>query len=129
MLNIPGRSNGSRRALCALATLILTTGIAAPDNVNAAPPHTPIRHAAYGASHVPPEIPAPRLSYSDEFDRAELIERMLEQCRGIPYNAYELAQTSGEALWLPAPIQLVVVRVRHPYCRDLLRGYAPRTAV
>jgi hypothetical protein len=69
------------------------------------------------------------LPYSDEFDRAELIERMLAECRGVPYNAYELAQTSGESLWLPAPIQLVVVRVRHPYCAELLRTYAPKTRV
>lgn len=69
------------------------------------------------------------LSYSEEFDRAELVERMLSECRGINYNALELAQTSGEALWLPAPIQLVVVRVRHPYCAELLRTYAPKTSV
>jgi hypothetical protein len=71
----------------------------------------------------------PPLPYSEEFERAELIERMLTECRGIAYNAYELAQTSGEALWLPAPIQLVVVRVRHPYCAELLRTYAPKTRV
>src|SRR6476659_9367448 len=35
----------------------------------------------------------PELSYSDEFERAELVERMLNECRGIPYNAYELAQS------------------------------------
>jgi hypothetical protein len=69
------------------------------------------------------------LPYSDEFERAELIDRMLSECRGVSYNAYELAQTSGESLWLPAPIQLVVVRVRHPYCAELLRTYAPRTRV
>ena len=46
---------------------------------------------------------------------------MLAECRGISYNAYELARTSGEELWLPAPIQLMVVRVHHPYCADLLR--------
>lgn len=69
------------------------------------------------------------LSYSDEFDRAELIERMLTECRGVSYNAYELAQTSGESLWLPAPTQLMVVRVRHPYCAELLRTYAPKTRV
>jgi hypothetical protein len=67
------------------------------------------------------------LPYSDEFDRAELIERMLTECRGVSYNAYELAQTSGESLWLPAPTQLLVVRVRHPYCAELLRTYAQKT--
>ena len=66
------------------------------------------------------------LSLSDEYDRAELIEQMLAECRGISYNAYELARTSGEELWLPAPIQLMVVRVHHPYCADLLRSYAPK---
>jgi hypothetical protein len=71
----------------------------------------------------------PELSYSDEFERAELVERMLNECRGIPYNAYELAQSSGEALRLPAPIQLMTVRVRHPYCAELLRTYAHKTAV
>lgn len=80
-------------------------------------------------------VPAPDIAqltplpYSDEFDRAELIDRMLSECRGVSYNAYELAQTSGEALWLPAPIQLMVVRVRHPYCAELLRTYAPKTRV
>jgi hypothetical protein len=69
------------------------------------------------------------LSFSDEFDRAELVDRMLAECRGVPYNAYELAQTSGESLWLPAPIQLMVVRVRHPYCAELLRTYAPKAHV
>jgi hypothetical protein len=69
------------------------------------------------------------LSYSEEFDRAELVERMLNECRGISYNALELAQNSGEALWLPAPTQLVVVRVRHPYCAELLRTYAPKTSI
>jgi len=69
------------------------------------------------------------LSLSDEYDRAELVEQMLAECRGISYNAYELARTSGEELWLPAPIQLMVVRVHHPYCADLLRTYAPKTGV
>jgi hypothetical protein len=68
----------------------------------------------------------PPLSYSDEFERAELIEEMLKECRGVAYNAYELVQSTGEALWQPAPIQLVTVRVRHPYCATLLRAYAPR---
>jgi len=71
----------------------------------------------------------PDLSFSDEFERAELIERMLSECRGIAYNAYELAQSSGEALELPAPIQLMTVRVHHPYCAELLRTYAPKTQV
>jgi len=62
-----------------------------------------------------------------EYDR--LVEQMLAECRGISYNAYELARTSGEELWLPAPIQLMVVRVHHPYCADLLRSYAPKTGV
>lgn len=69
------------------------------------------------------------LSYNDEFERAELIDQMLTECRGVSYNAYELAQTSGEALWRPAPIQLLVVRVRHPYCAELLRAYAPKMHV
>ena len=69
------------------------------------------------------------LSLSDEYDRAELVEQMLAECRGISYNAYELARTSGEELWLPAPIQLMVVRVHHPYCADLLRTYAPKLSV
>jgi hypothetical protein len=69
------------------------------------------------------------LSLSDEYDRAELVEQMLAECRGISYNAYELARTSGEELWLPAPIQLMVVRVHHPYCADLLRSYAPKLDV
>jgi hypothetical protein len=69
------------------------------------------------------------LSYSEEFDRAELVERMLTECRGISYNALELAQNSGEALSLPATTQLVVVRVRHPYCAELLRVYAPKTSI
>lgn len=66
------------------------------------------------------------LSYSDEFDRAELVEEMLKECRGIPYNAYELTITSGEKLSRPAPIQLLVIRVRHPYCATLLKDYAPK---
>ena len=66
------------------------------------------------------------LSYSDEFDRAELVEEMLKECRGIPYNAYELTITSGEKLSRPAPIQLLVIRVRHPYCANLLKDYAPK---
>ena len=79
---------------------------------------------------VPPTAtPARELSYSDEFERAELIDRMLTECRGVSYNAYELAQTSGEALWMPAPIQLMVVRVRHPYCAELLRTYASKEHV
>lgn len=69
------------------------------------------------------------LSYSDEFERAEMIDEMLKECRGIAYNAYELAQSTGEELWLPAPIQLLTVRVKHPYCATLLRAYAPKTAV
>ena len=69
------------------------------------------------------------LSLSEEFDRAELIERMLAECKGIPYNAFELAQTSGEALELPAPIQLMTVRVHHPYCTELMRTYARKTRV
>jgi hypothetical protein len=69
------------------------------------------------------------LSLSDEYERAELVEQMLAECRGISYNAYELARTSGEQLWLPAPIQLMVVRVRHPYCAELLRTYAPKTGI
>jgi len=69
------------------------------------------------------------LSFSDEYERAELVERMLGECRGIAYNAYELARTSGESLWLPAPIQLFVVRVRHPYCAELLRAHAPKQSV
>lgn len=69
------------------------------------------------------------LSFTDEFDRAELIEQMLKECRGVPLNAYELAQTSGEPLWLPAPIQLMTVRSTNPYCAALLRTYAPKTAV
>ena len=69
------------------------------------------------------------LSLSDEFDSAELIDQMLTECRGIKYNAYELAQSTGEALMLPAPIQLMTVRVRHPYCADLLRTYAPKSRV
>jgi hypothetical protein len=73
--------------------------------------------------------PSGELSFSDEFDRAELVERMLAECKGIPYNAYELAQTSGEALELPAPIQLMTVRVHHPYCAELLRTYARKTRV
>ena len=69
------------------------------------------------------------LSFSDEYERAELVERMLAECRGIAYNAYELSRTSGESLWLPAPIQLFVVRVRHPYCAELLRTYAPKQSI
>ena len=69
------------------------------------------------------------LSLSDEYERAELVEQMLAECRGISYNAYELARTSGEQLWLPAPIQLMVVRVHHPYCSELLRSYAPKLSV
>ena len=73
--------------------------------------------------------PTDGLTFSDEYERAELLEKMLAECRGIAYNAYELAQTSGESLWLPAPIQLMVVRVRHPYCAGLVRAYAPKLAV
>ena len=69
------------------------------------------------------------LSFSDEFDRAELLEEMLKECRGVAYNAYELALNSGEALWMPATTQLLVVKVDHPYCAKLLRTYAPRTSV
>jgi len=69
------------------------------------------------------------LSFSDEFERAELVEEMLKECRGVPYNAYELAQSSGEPLWMPAPIQLVVIRIDHPFCAELLREYAPRVGV
>jgi hypothetical protein len=87
---------------------------------SAPPPATPGRSLL---------APSPALSFSDTFDRAELIDEMLKECRGIAYNAYELAQTSGEALWRPAPIQLLVIRVRHPFCAELLRTYAPRTGV
>ena len=83
--------------------------------------HADLRKASDGAFD--------ELSYSDEFERAELIERMLNECRGIPYNAYELAQSSGEALKLPAPIQMITVRVRHPYCAELLRTYAHKARV
>jgi hypothetical protein len=82
-------------------------------------PRTRVHHASQ----------EPGLSYSDEFDRAELVDEMLKECRGVPYNAYELALTSGEKLWLPAPIQLMVIRVKHPYCAELLREYSPRTPV
>ncbi|HSV17802.1 MAG TPA: hypothetical protein VLR71_05285 [Casimicrobiaceae bacterium] len=101
------------------------------------PRHASATRKATSASKVRLAAAAPRprgeppadLSLSDEFDRAELIERMLAECKGIPYNAFELAQTSGEALELPAPIQLMTVRVHHPYCADLLRTYARKTRV
>ena len=87
------------------------------------------RDASKAKRPAPPKAVSARLSYSDEFERAELIDRMLTECRGVSYNAYELAQSSGEALWMPAPIQLMVVRVRHPYCAELLRAYAPKAQV
>jgi hypothetical protein len=96
------------------------TGERALERTSAAPPAIPGRSLL---------APSPSLSFSDTFDRAELIDEMLKECRGIAYNAYELAQTSGEALWQPAPIQLLVIRVRHPFCAELLRSYAPRTGV
>jgi hypothetical protein len=95
-------------------------------------PSAMARHTAHALRATSPDAlsePHAPLSYSDEYERAELVERMLAECRGIPYNAYELAQTSGEALWLPAPIQLVTVRVHHPYCPELLRTYARKSDV
>jgi hypothetical protein len=89
--------------------------------------HVSKRHAKPAKSQATPAVE--RLSLSDEFDRAELIDQMLTECRGIPFNAYELAQSSGEALMLPAPIQLMTVRVRHPYCAELLRTWAHKSRV
>jgi hypothetical protein len=119
--------------------LIVTMGFVLCVALAAGHAHAAARHPAkHKASHLTKVVKAPRLDepmalpplpYSDEFDRAELIERMLNECRGISYNAYELAQTSGEQLRLPAPIQLMVVRVRHPWCAELLRAYAPKARV
>jgi hypothetical protein len=93
-------------------------------------PHDGGEHlaASYGAGSRDAPVAGVRapLSYTDEFDRAELVEEMLKECRGIPYNAYELTITSGEKLSRPAPIQLLVIRVRHPYCATLLKDYAPK---
>jgi hypothetical protein len=98
--------------------------------VSATRAHVRRKSATTHVSHdLRPDWAEADLSYSDEFERAELIERMLSECRGIAYNAYELAQTSGEALHLPAPIQLMTVRVRHPYCAQLMRTYARKTRV
>ena len=131
---------------CRVALIILSVAIAAAGPAAAASPHkrhakSPARHAmAAKVARTHNDGPAQadaravsetdgELSFSDEFDRAELVERMLSECRGIAFNAYELAQASGEALQLPAPIQLMTVRVLHPYCADLLRTYAPKTRV
>ena len=120
-----------RAALVVLAVALawtLPVAAAAPHKAHAKGiPHA--RHAAQKSTKPAKSQGAERLSLSDEFDRAGLIEQMLAECRGIPYNAYELAQTSGEALMLPAPIQLMTVRVRHPYCAELMRTYAPKSRV
>ena len=127
----------ARHGRAALVVLALMLAWSLPA---AAGPDGPHAKTAAHAKHVSKKSTKPaktqaaappfeRLSLSDEFDRAELIEQMLAECRGIPYNAYELAQTSGEALMLPAPIQLVTVRVRHPFCAELLRIYAPKSRV
>jgi hypothetical protein len=89
----------------------------------------PLAVAAHARHTAQARTPVEELSLSDEFDRAELIDQMLTECRGVKFNAYELAQSTGEALKLPAPIQLMTVRVRHPYCAELLRTYAPKTRV
>jgi hypothetical protein len=117
----------ARRALaprlaCAALIGALVPALAWP----ARPAHPATPHPPQAATVAPPHEP---LSYSDEFDRAELVEEMLKECRGVSYNAYELVQSTGEALWLPAPIQLMTVRVKHPYCATLLRTYAPKIAV
>lgn len=132
---------GVRSTGIALTVLAFTLAVAVPADAAAAGRKTAKAPARSAAVHRKPavvhtraavddSIDAPaELSFSDEFERAELIERMLNECRGIAYNAYELAQSSGEALKLPAPIQLMTVRVRHPYCAELLRTYAPKTRV
>ena len=126
----------ARHARVALVVLAVTLASATPALAAArhAPQPKPAAHAhAVSHKHAKPAksqaAPGAQLSMSDEFDRAELIEEMLQECRGIPYNAYELAQSTGHALKLPAPIQLMTVRVRHPYCAELLRTYARKTRV
>jgi len=134
MTTRPGRPLGRTRWVCGTATVtlcaLLVTGAA--DAVAKRKPGAKrgpaVTHVARQAVADDAQTGHP-LSYSEEFDRAELIERMLTECRGISYNALELAQSSGEALWLPAPTQLLTVRVRHPYCAELLRTYAPKTGV
>jgi len=133
-----GRPGGRSTGL-ALTVLAFTLAVTAPADAAAASRKAAKAPARPAALHRKPAVvhtkavaddsidAAAELSFSDEFERAELIERMLNECRGIAYNAYELAQSSGEALKLPAPIQLVTVRVRHPYCAELLRTYAPKT--
>ena len=138
-----GRRWRPRASIALLATLVALGGLAS-HGADAAQRHkAPAQKVAARAGAMPygtqarPAAPstaaAPSaddgLSYSDEYERAELVDRMLTECRGVPYNAYELARTSGESLWLPAPIQLMVLRVRHPFCAELLRTYAPKTAV
>jgi hypothetical protein len=123
-----------------VALVVLAVALAWTQPATAVGPHKAQAKGATHAKHASRKAAKParsqaaaplveRLSLSDEFDRAELVEQMLAECRGIPYNAYELAQTSGEALTLPAPIQLMTVRVRHPYCAELLRTYAPKSRV
>ena len=130
----PGRPLARTRWVCGTAAVtlcaLLVTGAAdaVAKRKPAAKRGSPVTHVARQALPDDAQLPHP-LSYSEEFDRAELIERMLTECRGISYNALELAQNSGEALWLPAPTQLLTVRVRHPYCAELLRTYAPKTGI
>ena len=134
MTRRPGRPLARTRWVCSAAALTLCALLVGGAS-DAVAKRKPAAKRASAVTHVARQAPADDaqiarpLSYSEEFDRAELIERMLTECRGVSYNAYELAQTSGESLWLPAPIQLMVVRVRHPYCAELLRTYAPKLRV
>jgi hypothetical protein len=132
MTRMSSRRNGRLSGwLSGVLAVVLCLLMVTPDAAVAGKRKVVRKPIARVVKHAPAEeAMLPRdLSYSDEFDRAELIERMLNECRGIPYNALELAQTSGESLWLPAPTQLLTVRVLHPYCSELLRAYAPKTQV
>ena len=129
-----GRPNGRLFGWMRVVALVSLGALTVAPCTDAAAKRKPAAKSAMTRVAKPPPVEEPvppvrALSYSEEFDRAELVERMLTECRGISYNALELAQSSGEALWYPAPTQLVVVRVRHPYCAELLRAYAPKTSV
>lgn len=129
-----GRPLARTRWVCGVAAMTLCAVLVGSSS-DAVAKRKPAAKRASAVTHVARQAPADDaqiarpLSYSEEFDRAELLERMLTECRGISYNALELAQNSGEALWLPAPTQLLTVRVRHPYCAELLRTYAPKTGI
>src|SRR5512135_1080966 len=93
-----GRAGRVALVIVALALAVASAPAGAAPQKRQAKPAARVVHAKHT---LPPPADDGELSLSDEFDRAELIERMLGECRGIAYNAYELAQNSGEALRLP----------------------------